>query len=213
MLIAFDFDGTLSDDEMIVLLGKQAGCADKISNITERAMNGELSYAESLRERVSLLSGLPDEAVTRAFEQVALRTGGAGLLRALVDQSVTTAIVTGGFHSGVEHALAAEQTEVTTILANSLVSSDGKLTGDVTGPLIEGTKDEALQDLVQKYDLTLDETVAIGDGANDVPMLDVAGTSIGFDPKSTVEAHCDYTVFTIAELEDLLEDITNISLS
>lgn len=213
MLIAFDFDGTLSDDEMIVLLGEQAGCADEIRDITERAMNGELSYAESLRERVNLLAGLSADAVTKAFEQVYLRPGGAELLRELADQSITTAILTGGFHSGVQQALAAQDAEVTTILANSLVSSGGKLTGEVTGPLVEGTKDEVLTELVQTNDVSLEETIAIGDGANDIPMLDVAGISIGFDPKPAVQSHCDYTVYTIAELSDLLTDVTEISLS
>ncbi len=213
MLIAFDFDGTLSDDEMIVLLGEQAGCADEISQITERAMNGELSYAESLRKRVKLLSGLSEDAVTNAFDQVAIRPGGAELLRTLTAQSITTAILTGGFHAGVTHALAAQNTEVSIILANSLVSSDGKLTGDVTGPLIEGTKDDALKQLVQTHNMSLDESIAVGDGANDIPMLDVAGTSIGFDPKPTVQAHCDFTVHSIEELSDLLTDFIDFPLS
>jgi phosphoserine phosphatase len=176
-------------------------------------MNGELSYAESLRERVRLLTGLSDEAVTNAFEQVNLRPGGGALLRALAEESVTTAILTGGFHAGVEHALAAQNTKVTTIIANSLVSADGELTGEVTGPLVEGTKDDALQELVRTHNLSLDETIAVGDGANDIPMLDESGISIGFDPKQSVRTHCDHIVHSIDELSDLLTEIIDIQVS
>lgn len=213
MLIAFDFDGTLSDDEMVVLLGEQAGCAEEIKSITERAMNGELSYAESLRERVRLLSGLSDEAVATAFQKVALRPGSAELLRALPERAITTAILTGGFHTGVKHALSAEKVDVTAIIANQLVSSNGTLTGEVTGPLIEGTKDTALKELASKHNLPLEKSIAIGDGANDIPMLKASGVSIGFNPKPTVRQHCDYTVPTMTELTDLLTDLLDKDLS
>lgn len=213
MLIAFDFDGTLSEDEMIVLLGEQAGCAEEIKSITERAMNGELSYAESLRERVRLLSGLTDEAVATAFQQVKLRPRGAELLRMIPERAVTTAILTGGFRTGVKHALSAEDAAVTAIVANQLVFSNGTLSGEVTGPLIEGTKDTALKELASKHNLPLEKSIAVGDGANDIPMLKASGVSIGFNPKPTVRQYCDYTVPTITELTYLLTDLLDEDLA
>ncbi|EMA55085.1 MULTISPECIES: phosphoserine phosphatase SerB [Halococcus] len=205
-LVAFDFDGTLSDSEMTVLLGAQRGVADEMEAITERAMNDEIGYAESLRERVGLLEGLSADAVETAFEQVELRPGTIETVRALNDAGVVTAIVTGGFGRGVESALARNDLPVDTIVANQLVFDDeGDLTGEVEGPLIEGTKDDALQAVANNAGLTLDDTVAVGDGANDLPMLEVAGFAVGYEPKPAVEPHCDEVVASMDELQELLE--------
>ena len=105
MLIAFDFDGTLSDSEMTVLLGEEAGVADEIDEITERAMNDELSYAESLYARAELLDGLPEEQVETAFDRVQLRPGAAEVIDALSEAGHHVAILTGGFDDGVAAAL------------------------------------------------------------------------------------------------------------
>ena len=204
-LVAFDFDGTLSDDEMIVLLGEEAGCADEIFEITERAMAGELSYAESLRERASLLADLEEAAAERAYSGVRLRPGAGALLRSLADAGVPTAILTGGFEAGVEAALDHEDAAVDRLVANALPVEDGRLTGDVEGPLIEGTKDEALASVAAEFDVDAGEAIAVGDGANDVPMLDAAGTAVGFQPKPAVEPHCDEVVHSMEELRRLLE--------
>jgi phosphoserine phosphatase len=205
MLVAFDFDGTLSDSEMTVLLGEQCGVADEMDDITERAMNDEIGYAESLRSRAALLEGLADEDAQAAFDQVELRPGAADVIEALNDAGVTTAILTGGFERGVERALAAEDVSVDTIVANRLPVEDDELTGDVEGPLIEGTKDDALADLAGEKGVDMADTVAVGDGANDLPMLEVAGLAIGFEPKPAVEPSCDVVVETMPELQDLLE--------
>lgn len=205
-LVAFDFDGTLSDDEMIVLLGEEAGCADEIAEITERAMAGELSYAESLRERASLLAGLEEAAAERAYSGVCLRPGAGALLRSLAEAGVPTAILTGGFDVGVEAALAREGAAVDRVVANTLPVEDGRLTGGVEGPLIEGTKDEALATVAADFGVDLDDAVAVGDGANDVPMLDAAGTAVGFQPKPAVRSHCDVVVSTMDSLERVLAE-------
>jgi phosphoserine phosphatase len=205
-LVAFDFDGTLSDSEMSVLLGRQQGVADEMAEITERAMNDEIEYAESLRKRVALLEGLPVEAVEAAFEEVALRSGAAEVIRALNDAGVVTAILTGGFGRGVESALARVDTPVDTIIANQLVFDGDELSGEVEGPLVEGTKDDALQAVADNAGLDLAETVAVGDGANDLPMLRVAGLSVGYEPKPAVEPHCDVTVESMEDLEAMLEE-------
>jgi phosphoserine phosphatase len=205
MLVAFDFDGTLSDSEMTVLLGDQCGVADEMDDITRRAMNDEIEYADSLRQRCALLEGLDDVDAQAAFDQVRLREGAADVIRALNDAGVDTAVLTGGFERGVAAALDDAGVSVDTVVANRLPVEDGALTGGVEGPLIEGTKDTALEDLAGDLGLDLAETVAVGDGANDLPMLEVAGLAVGFDPKPAVADACDEIVTSMAELETLLE--------
>ncbi len=205
-LVAFDFDGTLSDSEMTVLLGNQNGTADQMDDITSRAMNDEIEYAESLRQRCALLEDLPNEKALAAFDQVELRPGAADVIRALNDAGVHTAILTGGFQRGVEAALETEGVSVDTIIANRLPVEGGVLTGAVEGPLIEGTKDDALVNLAETQAVPMDETVAVGDGANDLPMLEVAGLAIGFEPKDAVAPACDTIVSSMADLQELLAE-------
>ena len=202
-LVAFDFDGTLSDSEMTVLLGDRWGVASRMAEITERAMNDEIGYAESLRRRAALLEGLPEDDAEAAYDEVRLRPGAADLLEELREESVETAILTGGFERGVERALEREGVAVDRIVANRLPISAGALTGEVEGPLIEGTKDGALRELADERGVSMAETVAVGDGANDLPMLRVAGLAIGFDPKPAVEPHCDVVVSSMAELREV----------
>jgi len=206
MLIAFDFDGTLSDSEMTVLLGEEAGVAGEIDEITQRAMNDELSYAESLYARAELLDGLAEAHVESAFDRVELRPGSGDVIDALSAAGHHVAILTGGFESGVETALESTRTTVDTIVANRLPIRSGKLTGAADGPLIEGTKDDALAALAADVGVDMADTVAVGDGANDLPMLEVAGLAVGYDPKPAVEPHCDVVVSSMVELRELLED-------
>jgi len=205
-LVAFDFDGTLSDSEMTVLLGAQRGVADRMASITERAMNDELSYAESLRERAALLEGLSLDDADDAFDQVRLREDAADLIARLNDAGHHTAVLTGGFERGVERALDRAGVAVDTVVANRLPASDGHLTGAVEGPLIEGTKDEALESLSADHDLPLSRTVAVGDGANDLPMLEVAGLAVGFLPKPAVRPACDTVVASMDRLGQVFEE-------
>ena len=206
MLIAFDFDGTLSDSEMTVLLGAQQGVAEEMESITERAMNDEISYAASLRRRARLLEGLTEAKAREAYDEVELRPGAADVLRALGTAGHTVAILTGGFTDGVQAALDREGVSVDHLIANDLPVENGALTGEVQGPLIEGTKDDALADLASSLDLTLEDTIAVGDGANDLPMLEVAGLAVGYEPKSAVRPHCDVTVSSMDGLQSLLAE-------
>jgi phosphoserine phosphatase len=203
-LVAFDFDGTLSDSEMTVLLGEQCGVAGEMDEITERAMNDEIEYAESLRQRCALLEGLDDERAQAAFDAVSLRPGAAEVIETLRGAGVTVAILTGGFERGVAAALDAAGVEVDTVVANRLPVADGQLTGGVEGSLIEGTKDDALDVLAAAYGESLADTVAVGDGANDLPMLETAGLAVGYEPKPAVEPACDAVVSSMADLQDLL---------
>jgi phosphoserine phosphatase len=205
MLVAFDFDGTLSDSEMTVLLGDQRGVASEMDAITERAMNDEIGYAESLRSRAELLDGLPAADAEAAFDEVVLREGAADVIAALRDAGVYVAILTGGFERGVERALEKAGAEVDEIVANRLPMTGGALTGGVEGPLIEGTKDDALADLAAREGVDMTDTVAVGDGANDLPMLEVAGLAVGFAPKPAVEPACDAVVDSMADLLDVLD--------
>jgi len=204
-LIAFDFDGTLSDSEMTVLLAERAGVADEVAAITERAMNDELSYAESLYQRAELLGGLDEAEVAAAFDEVTLRPGAGALIERLQAEGHHVAVLTGGFERGVKRALAKEGVEADTVVANRLPVAGGKLTGDAEGPLIEGTKDDALAELAADLGVAMDETVAIGDGANDLPMLEVAGLAVGFVPKDAVRPVCDAVVASMFRLGKVLE--------
>ena len=204
-LVAFDFDGTLSDSEMTILLGEQCGVADRMAAITDRTMAGEIGYAESLRERVSLLEGLALDRVEAAFANVRLQPGAAEVLSALVEAGVTTAVLTGGFERGVEGALADAGVTTDYTYTNRLLDDGEALTGDVAGPLIEGTKDDVLRALADDSGISIENTIAVGDGANDRPMLAAAGVAIGYDPKPAVEPACDVTVASMADLRATLE--------
>ncbi len=204
MLVAFDFDGTLADSEMMDRLAARRGVGDDVSAITERAMRGELSYAESLRERAALVAGLDSEAAAEVYDGVRLRDGAGDLLGTLADDGVCVVVLTGGFGRGVEAALDAADVAVDRVVANRLPEADGELAGDVEGPLVEGTKDDALVDVADDFGVDVADTVAVGDGANDAPMLAEAGLGVGFQPKPGVAEHCDVVVDSMGELEELL---------
>jgi phosphoserine phosphatase len=203
-IVAFDFDGTLADSEMTVRLAERRGVEDEMAEITDRAMRGELDYAESLRRRVDLLAGLPADEVETALGGITLRAGAADVIGAVRAAGHDAVILTGGFERGVAAALDRAGVEVDALVANRLPTAGGELTGDVVGPLIEGTKDDALRELAGERGVELADAVAVGDGANDVPMLAVAGLAVGFDPKPGVADATDRDVETMGALRELL---------
>ncbi|MFQ3294243.1 MAG: phosphoserine phosphatase [Halobacteriales archaeon] len=205
MLFAFDFDGTLADAEMTVLLGEEAGVADEIAGIADRAMNDEVAYATSLRERAGLLEGLPESRIDAAYDRITLRQGSAELIAALRGAGHDVVILTGGFEEAVVAVLENEGIEVDDLVSNQLPTENGALTGDIEGELVDGTKDEALHRLAAERGLDLADTVAMGDGANDIPMLQVAGEGIGIAPKPAVRPHCDMVFDSIERLHQEFE--------
>jgi phosphoserine phosphatase len=206
VLVALDFDGTLSPDEMIVLLAQQAGVRDRVEDVTARAMAGELEYAESLRERVRLLDGLDLDEVQTAFDAVRLRAGVPELIDSLAAHDIRIVILTGGFGAGVQTVLDEAGVTVDRIMANQLGIRDTELSGTVSGPLVEGTKDDALAKLADEFGIPIEDTVAVGDGANDLPMLSAAGFAIGFRPDPTVAPVCDTVVDSVADLSEVIHE-------
>lgn len=205
-LVAFDFDGTLADSEMLDRLAASHGVGDDVADITARAMRGELSYAESLRERANLVAGLSSDDAAAVYEDVRLRDGAGDLLQTLDEQGVNVVVLTGGFGRGVEAALDAADARVDRVVANRLPEADGRLTGEVEGPLIERPKDEALGEACDTLGVNPDDAIAVGDGANDVPMLKAAGLAVGFRPKAGVNEHCNAVVDSMDELGGLFDE-------
>lgn len=204
-LIAFDFDGTLSQSDLSVLLGREMDLAGEVRGLAEQGLRGEIDFGTSLRERVKLLEGLPERRVDAAFERVRLRTSVPDLIGDLRRADVHVAIITGSFERGVEAALERADLTVDTLVANRLVIENDALTGEVEGPLVYARKDEALEQLAATEGISLDSTIAVGNGAADLPMLKIAGTAIGFDPVPVVEPHCDSVFHSIRQLRLYLE--------
>ena len=189
-LVVMDVDSTLVQGEVIEMLAAQAGCEAQVAEVTRQAMEGELDFEASLRARVALLEGLPVEAVDRVRAAVRLAPGARTLVRTLKRLGYAVGIVSGGFTSvtadlvadlGLDHAL-----------ANELEVVDGHLTGRVLGRVVDrARKAEALREFAAAEGLTLAQTVAIGDGANDLDMLAAAGLGIAFNAKPVVREAAD----------------------
>ncbi|MEF8807294.1 HAD family hydrolase [Natronomonas sp.] len=199
-LVAFDFDGTLTQSDLTVLLGEEYDVGGEIRGLAEQGLRGEEAFGTTLRQRASLLEGMPEARVNDAFERCKLRAGAADLIADLRQSDVSVAIITGSFERGVEMALEQAGVTVDHVVANRLVLENGAVTGDVEGPLIDGEKDQTLEELALAEDVDLGRTTAVGNGATDLPMLQVAGTAIGFEPEPVVEDHCDVVVTSIREL-------------
>ncbi|WP_265109947.1 HAD family hydrolase [Halosolutus halophilus] len=199
-LVAFDFDETLTQSDLSILLGREYDVASEMRGLLEQGLRDEIDFETSLRERVSLLEGMPERRVETAFDRCQLRDGAAELIADLRRSDVSVAIVTGSFDRGVETALDRAGVAVDHLVANRLVTENGALTGDVEGPLLDDRKDQPLGELAVAEGDNLDRTIAVGGGATDLPMLRAAGTAVGFDPVPVVEQHCDVVVPSMRKL-------------
>jgi phosphoserine phosphatase len=189
-LVVMDVDSTLVQGEVIEMLAAQAGCEAEVARVTEQAMAGELDFEASLRARVALLEGLPVAAVDAVRKQVRLTPGARTLVRTLQRLGYAVGIVSGGFTAVTDDLVA--ELGLDHSLANTLEVVDGVLTGRVVGPVVDrARKAEALREFAGLQRLSMAQTVAIGDGANDLDMLEAAGLGIAFNAKPVVREAAD----------------------
>jgi phosphoserine phosphatase len=189
-LVVLDVDSTLIEQEVIELLAARAGSLDAVADITARAMNGELDFAASLRERVATLAGLPESVFAEVGELVTVTRGVDELVAGVHAAGGRIAVVSGGFHEVVDPI--AERLGLDHWRANRLVVANGELTGEVDGPIVDAeAKAGALREWANAAGIPLRQTVAIGDGANDLRMMAAAGLSVAFDAKAPVRGAAD----------------------
>ena len=189
-LVLMDVDSTLISQEVIELLGAKAGVQDQVKAITERAMAGEIDFEASLRERVALLKGLPEGVITEVRGEISLTPGAKTLVSTLQKLGHTVAVVSGGFINVIQPLLAS--LNINHYRANTLEIQAGVLTGNLQGPVIDrAAKATALRDFAKIENVELEQTVAIGDGANDLDMIALAGLGIAFNAKPAVRAAAD----------------------
>jgi phosphoserine phosphatase len=192
-LVVMDVDSTLIQQEVIELLGAKAGVQSEIAKITEAAMRGELDFEASLRARVALLKGLPVSVLEDVQSEITLTPGARTLVRTLKKLGHHIALVSGGFEPVI--APLASELGIDHMRANNLEVADGKLTGELVGPVIDRAgKATALRDFAAEHNVGLDQTIAIGDGANDLDMIAIAGMGIAFNAKPAVKAAADSSV-------------------
>jgi phosphoserine phosphatase len=189
-LVVMDVDSTLVQGEVIEMLAAQAGCADEVARVTAQAMAGELDFEASLRRRVALLEGLPVSAVDAVRAQVRLTPGARTLVRTLKRLGYAVGIVSGGFTCVTDDLVA--ELGLDHALSNTLEVADGRLTGRVVGRVVDrARKAEALREFAVLQGVSMAQTVAIGDGANDLDMLEAAGLGIAFNAKPVVRQAAD----------------------
>ncbi|MBE6509221.1 MAG: phosphoserine phosphatase SerB, partial [Methanobrevibacter sp.] len=185
-------DNVIIDGEAIDEIGKLANVEEDIAAITEKAMQGEIDFETSIKDRVQLLEGTSIEDIEKVADDLPLMPGACKTVKCLKDKDVDVAIISGSFDVVADKIK--DKLGVDTVYTNSFTVEDGKLTGEVTGPLVSGSKLDVLKDHVEQAGITLDEVVAVGDGANDISMIESAGCGIAFNAKDSVKEIADVVV-------------------
>lgn len=195
-LVALDMDSTLVPCEIIDRLAEAAGVGQEVAAITAAAMRGELDFSESFRRRVGLLKGLPESALQRVASELTLMEGAERLVETLRSLGYKIAILSGGFtYFG---RLLQERLGIDHLHANELGMENGAVTGEVVGEIVDGgRKAELLQEIARREGISLEQVVAVGDGANDLPMLNLAGLGIAFHAKPRVREEAGQSLSTI----------------
>jgi phosphoserine phosphatase len=192
-LIVFDVDSTLIQGEVIEMLADRAGALAAVAEVTEAAMRGELDFAESLHKRVATLAGLPAEVLDDVADQIELTPGARTTIRTLRRLGFHCGIVSGGFRQVIEPL--AHELMMDFVAANELEIVDGKLTGRVVGNIVDRAgKAKALRDFAQQAGVPMEQTVAVGDGANDIDMLAAAGLGVAFNAKPALREVADASI-------------------
>jgi len=201
-LIVMDVDSTLIQDEVIDLLAERAGCAQAVAKVTESTMRGELDFAASLRERTALLAGLDAAVLDEVRASLRLTPGARTLVRTLKRLGYKCGIVSGGFTAVIEPL--ADELGIDYVAANTLEVTDGRLTGRVLEPVVDREgKTAALREFAQAAGVPLSQTVAVGDGANDLGMIGAAGLGVAFNAKPVVRDAAD-TAVNVPYLDTIL---------
>ena len=205
-LVVFDLDNVIIDGEAIDEIGKLANVEEDIAAITEKAMQGEIDFETSIKDRVQLLEGTSIEDIEKVADDLPLMAGAEKTIACLKEKDVDVAIISGSFDVVAEKVK--DKLGVDAVYTNSFTVEDGKLTGEVTGPLVSGSKLDVLKDHVEEAGITLDEVVAVGDGANDISMIESAGCGIAFNAKDSVKEIADVVVDE-KDLTIVLDEILN----
>lgn len=192
-LVQLDVDSTFIQQEAIELLAAKAGALEEVSRITAAAMRGELDFAQSLVARVALLQGLSEDSIVQVQREITVTDGAADLVTLLHQKGHYVSLVSGGFTNILQPIVDAMKIDF--YRANTLEVVEGRLTGKVLGAIVDrAAKADALREFATACGVDLSNTVAIGDGANDLDMMDIAGISIAFNAKPIVEAAADYAI-------------------
>ncbi|NNK57103.1 MAG: phosphoserine phosphatase SerB [Desulfofustis sp.] len=201
-LVVFDMDSTLIQAEVIVELAKLASVGDQVDRITEAAMRGEIDFKESFRQRVALLKGLEEERLRGLVEQLPLTDGADLVVKTLKGLGYKLGILSGGFRFVGDYLK--EKLGIDYVFANELDIKDGMVTGEVVGEIVDGEmKADLLRKLAEQENIALEQTIAVGDGANDLPMISIAGLGVAFNAKPVVRQKAANTISSVG-LDGLL---------